>query len=348
MNARIQNRESVVSDSPSWQQIEVPGEHATLLDDERVTQVIDAEATQAIATEFAARRSDPEWSGMLVDFDHLSHNLSHSTEAMAWLMDVQIRNGELWGLLDWTDTGAAAVRGRRWKYFSTEYDDPDLEDLGPGPDGRRRLRPLRLGGLALTNRPQIRGGRPITNRKGEPSPEQNPTQHAKTKSMKSIAEKLGLPAEATEEQIVAEVGKIMNRAAQADTLEAEAEAEVILNRHAKRIPEGGRDKWRARLIANRAAAEEILAELPERDEQGIDPATLQTRPRVFNRASAGTPDGASLRQAEGDDARATAAEEAKAARISNRARTLHGQGSTMTAAYQEAARQIEAEDVAQG
>lgn len=309
MNPRILNRESTAPRTPTWQQIEVSGEHPAMFGDARVVQVIDGEALQSIVAEWDKDMKVPHFDGLLVDADHLSHDPAQSTEAKAWLADLEIRNGELWGLLDWTDTGAEAVRGKRWKYFSTEYAAGDLEDLGVGPDGVRRVRPRRLAGLALTNRPNNRGGRPITNRKAGDA-EHNPTQEDKT-TMKSIAEKLGLPAEATEEDILAAIGSLMERAGEADKLEAEAEAEEILNRHEKRVPEGGRATWKEKLIANREVAEELLKSLPERPA-----APGEKRPPIFNRRDAKTPDGRHLTQGEGGDG---AAASVRAAKIRNRA-----------------------------
>lgn len=340
MNQQILNRESIAPRVPTWQQIEVTGEHPAMLGDELVIQVIDDTAVRDMVAEWEKDMQVPHFDGLLVDADHLSHDPKQSTEAKAWAVDLEIRNGELWGLLDWTDTGAEAVRGKRWKYFSTEYAAGDLTDLGTGPDGVRRVRPRKLAGLALTNRPNNRGGRPITNRKGDESPEQNPTQKAKAKPMNSIAEKLGLPAEATEEEITAAIVALQERAAKADKMEVEAEAETILNRNAKRFSAADRGKWKERLIKNRDSAEEILADLPEIAEEKQE-ETPAGRPAITNRTTAKVPDAT---RAHGED-NATA-DEVKASRISNRARELRGQGFTLTSAYSEAEKQIAEEALA--
>jgi hypothetical protein len=67
-----------------------------------------------------------------------------------------------------------------------------------------RVRPVQLAGLTLTNMPNNKGGKPITNRQDE------------SKNMKTIAEKLGLAADSTEEAVLAEVTKILNRATEAE------------------------------------------------------------------------------------------------------------------------------------
>jgi phage I-like protein len=312
MNLLIINRAATEPGKPSWQQIEVLGEHRTSLGKEAVIQVIDQDAIASMVEEFGKDAKMPHFDGILVDADHLSHDPDQSTEAKAWLVELEIRNNELYGLLDWTDVGAEAVRGKRWKYFSTEYDAGDLTDLGIGPDGVRRVRPRKLAGLALTNRPNNRGGRPITNRKAGDAEQ---TQTKNDNDMKSIAEKLGLPAEATEEEIIAAIASLMEKAGKAETMEAEVKAEDILNRNAKRIPAGQRDAWKAELIKNREGAEKLILTLPEAEEK-----KGEGKPAIFNRQGAGVPDGKFLTEEDeaADDKKATA----RAAQIRNRANTI--------------------------
>lgn len=310
MNAKIYNRQAITPRSRNWQQIEVSGEHASRLrypdgTEKPLVQVIDGKALEAIVANFQAEAADPYFDGMLVDADHLSHDPDHKTESYAWLMNVEIREGELWGELEWTDLGAAAVHGRRFKYFSSEYNEADLEEVAPG-----RVRPLRLAGLALTNRPNNKGGRPITNRAANPDDpagrQPNPTDEPKTK-MKSIAMKLGLAEDATEEDILAAIDALQAK-------ETESEVETILNRHKGRFADdAARAKWKTRLIANREN-EEILAELP--DLAAAKKEETAGRPAITNRETAKVPDAS---QAHGDDGKA---DEAKAARIRNRAHEI--------------------------
>lgn len=316
MNAKIYNRQSIAPRTRNWQQIEVAGEHPARLGDARIVQVIDHAALAAIADDIAAQARDPYFDGILVDADHLSHDPAQRTEAMAWLMNAEVRDGQLWGELEWTDLGAAAVHGGRYKYFSTEYDAEDLEPAGPN-----RVRPLRLAGLALTNRPNNRGGRPITNRNENAemlksgnaeitnSTPDDPTPNA----MKTIAEKLGLPAEATEDEILAAIGGLQDAAAKAGELEADKAAEEILNRHAARIPEGQSAAWKAQLIRNREGTEALILTLPERKVDDKPAEVIPGRPAITNRETAKVPD------AERANGTVDPIDEAKAARIRNRA-----------------------------
>jgi hypothetical protein len=274
-NLLILNRDAAPP-ADGWYQIEVTGEHPA---SGGRTQVIDGEALEAIVNRFAADReaAGDHWAGLLVDADHLSHGDANSTASYAWLQEVGIRAGQLWGRLDLTDLGEPAIRNKRFKFFSTEYSAADLQDLGGG-----RVRPLRLAGLALTNRPNNRGGKPISNRADNPSGEPTNNNNNETDTMKSIAEKLGLSAEATEADILTAIADLMDKVGAMETKEKESGAEEVMNRLGDRVPEAARPQWRERLIANRAETEPLM-------EASFPPPSNVTRPPIFNRAGATSP-----------------------------------------------------------
>lgn len=257
-----------------WYQIEVGGEHPAR--GKRI-QVIDAASLRSIVNHFREDASEENFPGLLVDADHLSHDLENPTAALAWLKDLAIRGNHLHGRLELTDLGEAAVKGKRYKFFSTEYDANDLEDLGGG-----RVRPLRLAGLAFTNRPNNVGAKPISNRDGTTtSGGSSPTTETNTPTMKSIAEILGLSADATEADIRQAVSALLDKVAAMETTEKATEADAVMNRMDSRIPEAARPQWRAALITNRAEAEKLM-------EQSF-PALPAKVPRIFNRAEATAP-----------------------------------------------------------
>lgn len=296
-----------------WLPIEVPGRHLSTMGDEPIVEVIDAQAVDSIAREFWKDEANPDFPGLLVDNDHLRHDLSASTEAKAWVKRIENRGGVPWGLLEFTDVGAAAIRNKRWKFLSSEYDADGCEFLGRDEQGRRMFRPLRMSGLTLTNMPNHKGQKPITNRKALDSIEAEQTQPNKKPMNKTALEKLGLGDDATEDQFNAKLDELIAKAAKADSMEAEAEVETILNRHAKRFPAADRGKWKDRLIKNRTSAEEILADLPEIAEQK-EVEQPKGRPAITNRTTAATPDAS---RANGEGAEKT--DSAKAAAIRNRA-----------------------------
>jgi len=294
MRAKIHNRSGEIP-ADGWFQIEVTGEHPAGANRK---QVIDAVALAAIVNRFQADAADENFAGMLVDNDHLSHDLTQSTEALAWARELAIRNGELHGRLELTDTGEAAVKHKRFKFFSTEYDPEDLQDLGDG-----RVRPLRLSGLAFTNRPNNRGGKPISNRK-TPA-----TEPASPKNMKNIANKLSLPDDADEAAIIASIETLLGKLKAAEAAEAGTSADAIMNRLGKRVPEAVRPLWREKLIANRAETEPLM--------EASFPAVAAVTPQapIHNRSGAVTPEPVS----DGTSDAAAADANKKAAAIRNRA-----------------------------
>ena len=125
-----------------------------------VVQVIDREACDRIAADFNGRRSDANFPGVLVDFDHFSLDTGQSSEAAGWISDLETRDTGLWARVRWSDAGLAAVQGGRFRLMSPVFPPPShCEDLGGG-----KIRPRALVSVALTNEPNIKGGRPIANR----------------------------------------------------------------------------------------------------------------------------------------------------------------------------------------
>lgn len=303
MNAKVYNRSNAAG-KDGWYQIEVTGEHPA---GEGRKQVIDQIALAAIVHNFRTDAADhDDFPGLLVDADHLSHDLENDTAALAWLKDVDIRNGQLWGKLDLTDLGDTAVKGKRYKFFSTEYPGDGLEDLGNG-----RVRPKRLSGLAFTNRPNNRGGKPISNRDGESAADDE----TKNEDMKNIAEKLGLPADADEAAILAKIEMLMSSEATAkeDMLNRGKEISNLTAKN-KRLSDllvdsdvasfsdviGGEkediENAREMFIANRDGAIKTYTGFRTRMGEGT-----KGRAPIYNRATATPPDGKKLLGGEADE-----------------------------------------------
>ncbi len=128
-----------------------------------VVQVIDRATCDRIAAEFNARKSDANFPGVLVDFDHFSLDTCQSSEAAGWITELESRDTGLWARVRWSDAGLSAVQGGRFRLMSPVFPPPSAcEDLGGG-----KIRPRALVSVALTNEPNIKGGRPIANRKTE-------------------------------------------------------------------------------------------------------------------------------------------------------------------------------------
>jgi hypothetical protein len=137
-----------------WFLIEPRGDHYNAQAGK--TQRIDAEAVRAISQRFMADRTTD--CGLPIDIDHLKWSPQNETRAYGWLVETRESAEGLEGRIRWTTVGKRALEGGEYRFFSTEYAPSDLQDLGNGI-----VRPTRLSGLSLTNLPNNRGGRPITN-----------------------------------------------------------------------------------------------------------------------------------------------------------------------------------------
>ncbi|HEX4262754.1 MAG TPA: phage protease [Verrucomicrobiae bacterium] len=211
MNSPILNRD-FSHPADGWYQIEPKGEHPNRA--AGVVQVIDDEAAQSIVTRFnedATTGRLRHGNEMLIDHEHFSDQPDQETRAYGWLLELQDRVDGIYARVRWTKTGREAVDGGDYRFFSTEYGPKDLQLL-KAEGGKRKaemqlVRPLRLGGLSLTNMNNNRGQKPITNR----APNGSADQPQQTKTMNTVAIKLGLAADASEEIVLAEVTRLLNR-----------------------------------------------------------------------------------------------------------------------------------------
>jgi phage I-like protein len=164
-------------------------------------QVLDDRALDALANSFRPK--------LLIDQEHWSYDLDRSSEAFGWVVEVQKRDDGLWGHVEWTDLGEAAVKNKRYRFMSPVWLPRDIEFLG-----KERLRPLRLDSAGLTNTPNLRGMVPLSNRREGGTGVSPVTRSAGSKqttkgTMNSVATRLGLSAEASEEAILGAVTSII-------------------------------------------------------------------------------------------------------------------------------------------
>jgi hypothetical protein len=124
-------------------------------------QVVDQPAIAEMINRFrrAKEAAGESFGGVLVDQEHFSYDTSKSSEAMAWIMDLQNRGGTLYAQLRLTDLGEQALQNGRYKFISPVWKPRDCQALG-----NKRIRPLRLDSCGLTNAPNIKGLPPLVNR----------------------------------------------------------------------------------------------------------------------------------------------------------------------------------------
>ena len=243
--------------------------------------------------------------GLLVDFDHASHDPAQPSTAAGWINALEHRGDGLYAQVRWSDLGHEALTGGRYRLASPVWNRAECEQWTAPVDGREavHLRPRRLDRLALTNDPNLPGMTPLSNRRGENPPDlisqSKPTMNLRNE----ILQRLALPATATDAEI-AEALRV-----QADELEAlrnrcarfaESQAEADLERFAGVIT--NRDVVRSHLLANREGTLAVLNALRQPEAPAplhqprlhrpnlhlLDPAAPEPDPgsarRVANRA----------------------------------------------------------------
>lgn len=258
----LENLEPMVQPGDGWYHIERWGEHPqTSLEGKKYVQVIDDEAVRVIV-----EAGVPE-EGILVDVEHISVSAERDTRAYGWVRELAglpTEEGlQLCARIEWTPLGLPLVRDRIYKHFSTVYSVELCADLGGG-----RLRPLKLVGLSLTNQPNNPGQRPITNSQAVPI--NNTNQKNNMEELKKIAAKLGLPEDATLDQVLATLDDLMKAEQEA----AEAEAETLLNSEdLKDLPDEARKDLKEELLTNRDLGLKMLKLLTNRKGGGAPPAT---------------------------------------------------------------------------
>ena len=144
-----------------WYQISSTGDFPHR--ERKLTQVIDSDSCAAMAAAFQKEASIPNFAGLLVDFDHDSLNPDKRSEAAGWITALEARPTGLWAQIRWSDEGAKAVTGGRYRFISPVWRQDECADLG-----NSRVRPLHLINAGLTNDPNISGMVPLSNTTKEP------------------------------------------------------------------------------------------------------------------------------------------------------------------------------------
>ncbi|TVP80453.1 MAG: hypothetical protein EA353_03790 [Puniceicoccaceae bacterium] len=271
-----------------------------------ITQVYDRENLAAMAEAFEGE--------MMVDYEHFSHDLEKATNAAAWIDALQLRDDGLYAKARWTAQGKADIEGGNYRYISPELDQ--LEVVGEG-----RMRPRRLTGAGLTNRPALKNLKPLSNREAGTQPKEEPHTDM-NKIIAALAPFLGLPSGADEATVLNRLGEIP-KGATLETLSAKAEDydAVVKNRDELLDAQvetdldafenegliSDREAVKAMLLHNREGTIKML--------KGIKPAEKAPPARVYNRSQAKAPDmDVEALNKEHDSREAT-----RAARIQNRA-----------------------------
>lgn len=248
-----------------------------LTDGTPIVEVLDRQAAKNIMDAIGTARAaaGPNWPGILVDLEHRSVPSDGDTSAAAWLPDAQERADGLYGPLNLTALGDPLVKGGQYRTLSPVF---SMTKIGVAPDGRPKMRPVALDSIGLTNRPNLKGMKPLStlglsvNAEGwfdekcadggnNPAAATQADEARKRGRMNEIAKALGLPEAADAAAILAAIKKLQDGAAAAVTatnrlaeLEATAlaaEADKFCTDHAVVIQ--NKEAVKKQFIANKEA-----------------------------------------------------------------------------------------------
>ncbi len=135
-----------------------------------------------------------------IDYDHKAK----TGEAAGWVKAAEKRADGLWLTVEWTKTAAQKIKEKAYKYFS-----PEFADKWKHPKTGTTYKNVLFGG-GITNRPFLKDILPLN--MSELFAEQHKEKEGNWMS-NTLREKLGLPEDATDEQVNAKVDELAAAAA---------------------------------------------------------------------------------------------------------------------------------------
>lgn len=180
--------------------------------------VLDEAAAKAVIAAFRRDAARPGWPGVLVDREHFSSDRGRPSDAMAWARDIrQEADGSVWTRWEFTAPGRELWDGKVLVSRSPLF---ACERVG------RDYRPVALRSIAMTNTPHFTGLSTIAAARAAESAGNGGNEENEGEiQMKKILEALGLAEGATEEEALAAVQGLKDRASAAEAQATEAETE---------------------------------------------------------------------------------------------------------------------------
>lgn len=223
--------------------------------------VFDDDAAASVMTEY-------ERGGVLLplDFDHAMASEASRVEdrfAAGWFQP-EVRNGDLWAVVEWTERGKAAVESKEWRYTSL------FGDIEPLSKGKARLKRLR--NVALVNLPATLNTLPLVAHEGQPKDREMADTD---KSRSPIVVTLGARDEAEAIEKVTTLQTTLSDVA--STLKVEAKPDVVKGAiQALALKADKADKLQAQLneLAAKAEADKKAGLIAKLSEDGKLPPSL--------------------------------------------------------------------------
>jgi phage I-like protein len=151
---------------------------------------VDEESFREMKAQIAQRGVD-----LVVDYEHQTLK-GVQAPAAGWVKELILRDGSIAARVEWTPTATKYLENKEYRYLSPVITVRKSDGKATG-----------LHSLALTNTPAIEGMAPIVN-----SFNYNEGGQITMELIKKIAQLLGLGEDATEEQVMAALGKVLEEA----------------------------------------------------------------------------------------------------------------------------------------
>ncbi|MEO5917369.1 MAG: phage protease [Luteolibacter sp.] len=223
--------------------------------------------------------------GILIDADHLSHDMAQSTEALGWgqAMRYGADGKELELETEWTPPGREKITTQVYRYISPEFSGSVRYE-----SGTFKFYPAALTGAGLTNRPKLKVLRPVSANR-----DPNPANPSNNKALALLCRMLGVPETTPEAELETKSTALLADIATAKGLAASMEAQVqalrdeALSRDLETYKEviGDPEAAKQLLQVNRAAAIKIF------DGMLVKRVPYTPPERVFQKNRATPPDG---------------------------------------------------------
>lgn len=172
---------------PEWVQL-LPAGTFSGVDGRGPYHIADPEAVIHLTREMSNGNDLP------IDYGHALEAegpVGDAAPAAGWITGLEVRDGEIWGRVEWTDQGATKVRGREYRFLSPVF----------WHDKQGRVAWIQRAGL--TNRPNL----PLKSINSRIAPEGGKedrlSDQQKSSLQTRIAVALGLPEDAAEDQLLA-------------------------------------------------------------------------------------------------------------------------------------------------
>jgi phage I-like protein len=261
---------------------EFPGE-AILPDGTKkpVIQIFDRKGLEKIVAEYSAAET-------LIDYEHFSHDLDKATNAGGWFSEIELRDDGVYSKNRYSAQGRADVEGGNYRYISPEFDSVEVVE-------GNRVRPQKLSGAALTNRPALKTLKPLSNREGTHT--ETKPKDSMNKIIAALAPFLALPTDAEEATVLNRLGEIPTDTTLEGLLADQTEIVSLRNRNKELLDaqvEADLDRFESEgVIKNRASVKKLL--LANREDtiamlEELKPSAQEAPARVFNRSTAKAPE----------------------------------------------------------